>query len=917
MNSILFLEPIFEDDTFKYIAYNFNRHRILNCIGINRSVYILCNVRESEKFIEFIHYYRDCVPRNSMLDPNISIQRVINEYTVITNATPRAFLSLYPEDDFHVKCTMFILTAPTHEIYSKMIKRVKEAHILSPFFYILEPENIEMYFMLNKIFEFKVTDSFDLNSKVATIKVQNNNSFVAGTTCPDFKQFYTPTGLYDCFINDDTVNKFIPNSGNNNEDMNKFARQLPRLKISFSTQNNNVLFDPSQQIVYIIISVECLQQNFQYVLINNSHTLNSDDAVVKLEYNLNSRLYGGSNTDPSVLYEVYNSEKEMLLKFIELYCAEEIFKQLNQKTGPIHWLINNESQNFNLILDRIFFLKMGYKILPYMNLSNGHLKLNRHAIIFNVNHRLPAYKTGTNINLYNFMNDVVAISAEQKLITLNVDTNQIQKCTSKANSKLIDFKYNNIDRYRHLSNDTIFVISTPIELINHSLFEDRHFLNSLPTDGILNLSSKLNISLSNLANTSTFQKNSLLIFYYFLQHGFFIMPCNSLTQSYSFLAPTGLQNDTTMTLAHEYNENVGGFNYSCDEQIFANKYIVNVDFCSYYPSILATYDISYNNTFIVRGSDLLIYMRNVPVFGEIIKYALDDGNLLYSTNTTHKQKQRRQFCYIYEMTDRFNIPENISGIDATSFYLIIMENPNNMPTIGNMCIDFINPPKTLDGCTTESVFTKKMINGFCGSLRNEHFKYSSPQIFSAMIFLGRRIINFVCSIADKLITKQISISDACKLFNSSFNATPCKNIINIDTDGFTIQCNSQQESIDLCIAINKIFNTLFGWEEKNTTSKATNTTNTNTSKNSNKNTFQNGKKKRQNYLKCRVKFSTDYLINIRKKKFLYIVNGGTSVAGYNRITQTETQHILYYYNKKIINFVNLKNNKDLLALLSP
>lgn len=897
MKPILFLEPIYENDVFKYITYNFNRHQIIECIGIHKSIYVLCKLKAEEKFCEIIKYYRDCIPKTSILDPTISVQRVTSEYIVITNANPLAYMSLYPQDDYYCKCALFIFTAPSNEVFKKMRRKLNDIHVLFPEFYMFEPDNIEMNFMLNKIFEFKVTDNFDMSSKISTIKVQGTNSFVAGKKGADFSQIYSPTGLYDCFINDDKVNKFICNNGNKNSDMNKFARELPTVKISFGTQNNVITFEPNEQLVYILLSFSCFKQVFHYVLINNSPTLNSHELIIKLKYKLNRRDEGGSNDNPSIIYLVYDSEKDMLTKFIHLYCYDGIFKQLNLSTGPIHWLINNEAQDMIHILDRIFYLKLGYLIIS--RLSADHLKLNKHALVFNINHKLPYYETGNEIQLYNYLNDVLVVPRpDLKTIVLQCNSNKVQVCTSAGNGDLLNFKYTIADRYRHIGSNKSFYVSTPMELINQAIKEDLKVINNLPIESILQLSNKLNISLSNLANTSNFQKNTLLTFYHFLQSGFFILPCNSPIPSYSLVTPLGsvAADDSSMTTATEFNTSIGGYNFSRDGRIYANSYIVNIDFSSYYPSILATYDISYNNTFIVSGADLLLYMKNIPEFGEYILYSMSLAQNPKIDNTIAPS------CIIYEMSENFRVPDNITCIDTALFYLIIIENITDMPSLGTMCVDFIRPATD----TAQIVYTKKMINSFCGSLINDKFKYASPQIYRAMVFIGRRIINFVCSNADLIMSKRFTIADACRAYNGNFMTSPSKSIINADTDGFTIQCTNEKQANDLCLSINKIFNTMFRNE------KTTNSTSTTTTLSSSVTTGC----KRKNYLKCRIKFNTDYLINIRKKKFIHVSNNGTSVAGYNAIKANETQLILQYYTNKIFDFNILKTNKDLTQLLS-
>lgn len=899
MKPILFLEPVFENDVFKYIIYNFNQHQTIECIGVRKSLYIFCKTEALGRFKEYMEHYQDCIPRTDQFDADITIHRVMTEYQILTNASPIAFMSRFRMDDFTNKCVMYIFSALTEELFKKLKIKMKNLQIIFPYFYILEPENIEMEIMLSKLFEYKQTEHLDIKSKVTTIKVHNNLTFIAGKKIK-LDQIYTPTGIYDCFINDGKVNRFLCNSTNNSRELNNFLHNLPRIKISFSTVNNINSFEPDEQLLYIIISIYCLEKCYHYVLINNSKTLNSNVALIQLKYKLE---YNTSDLkSKNIFYMVMDSESEMLLKFINLYCNNEIFQYLNQTSGPIHWLVNNEAQYSLLLLDRIFFLKMGYQVLRFLTTANNHVKLNKYAIQYNVHHKNPILPSDT-INIYNYINDIIKVPNNNVELFIGQSTNTINITASPVNSSFTDYTYTAKERYKHIADGQTFKISTPISLINQTINVNSKILLELSPENIIKISNKLNYSLSNLTNATNFQKNTLLVFYHFLEHGYILLPCLSIEPSYSILPLQGIER--LMTQSKEYHTVHGGYVYSKNNTIYRMGYISHIDFKSYYASILATFQISFNNTMIINGQDLLAYIKNSPTLEEYL-------NLYCKMNMNRKDNPpsiNAPLTIIYDLDDldNFKSIRNTQDIKGGNFYLIIFENPINMPTLGSLAAGFITEDSSISQCDT--TFKKKMINSLCGCLTNSKFKYTAPHIYRAVVYLGCRIINFVSSIASSLIDGSLNITDACKLFNTNFNAVPCHNIINIDTDGFSIFCRNSNESDVLCKTINSIFNELF--ETFNT----------------------DGSPNRKNYIKCRSKFNTDYMINCQKKKYIYIEdiaesqmmdcddigNNSRNIkrvmsCGFN-INKRQEDIILNYYSNSSIDYNLLRNDLKYVDLL--
>lgn len=356
------------------------------------------------------------------------------------------------------------------------------------------------------------------------------------------------------------------------------------------------------------------------------------------------------------------------------------------------------------------------------------------------------------------------------------------------------YRYDAVKKYQKYKLNEIITVQSPYHLITLMTARARKDLASFLAMDILNTSVAIKTSVSNICATTNFVRTRLFLFYRFLSNGIVLLPASSEDADRAFIHSV-CDDVHKEHLFKQPPTQCGGLNYS-RRGVYENTEIVHLDFRSFYPSILAAFDISFNNVQIMVGDDL--------------RFLLQSG--IYSTS------MYREFIdanvSIFKFDGSFTKISEVDSIVNSDFYILMYGNlgaifNSETYTVGKICAEYLeqNAARSSKG---KRVFDKKFINSMCGYFGNGHFTYASSTIYNVMAYLGRRIVSFVANIVDNILISKDTIAsgDDGSLHGLNFftheSYTVCDRVIYIDTDGLFILAN-ESDGLLICNVVNRLF----------------------------------------------------------------------------------------------------------------
>lgn len=451
--------------------------------------------------------------------------------------------------------------------------------------------------------------------------------------------------------------------------------------------------------------------------------------------------------DNSIYYK-FKNEKQMLEKFTSFFVSGEYAAELS--SGSLHFLLGKDLQKKIVIylIERMFYKDVGL-ILSYMCENSNVFMFSKFEILIETTH--AQLNEFNEICYEDFCNHVITPPTIGKKII----------------KKELMFKPKFIGKYRHIEEGCVIECITRMdqsklvekhiakifEHVNH-----RYYIETLYKEAAL-----LKLSLPTASTASTFLKSKLMVFLsIMIEYGVFIM--KPLGQSCAI----NLTDD--VAIERVKIENKGGFVFSRPGVYFKASHL---DFDSFYPSIVAGFRLDYSTVDVVKKSDLnTIYSHHPWLDGVLDVYELDDCNSLL-------------------ILKDFTVLKEIGKIGLFNmFEKILNERRATNKPVWNRLL-------------------KVNSNAMLGCLAEESFKYSSHALYSAITFLGRKIIKFLaCNI--HLFEIDVDVMALRGLFNG-FNCESTllsNNIINVNTDGFTF---TNPINVDgTIININRFFESLLG-----------------------------------------------------------------------------------------------------------
>lgn len=837
MSQRIFIKPMYECGEFKYITYNFSRVEIVTFDRMEKKIYVFTKLTHSEDFKNHIKsLLKNSTYANSFKE-SVSVCFSTCILKILTNINSLSYISHYPIEDFINHCNLFIFQAKTFKDFTDLKYKLRNLQIVFPFFFILEPANLEMEFVLSQIFKVKGLKRMDHDLGIESVDL-----FYDLKTIPELDEIFLPTDVFRCFVENGNVQNYMCDP--NPKIVLNFFSHIPQIQISYSTKDGTNIFKNSNEVHLIVVSVFFVETVFSFVFIKQQEYIN-------LETKINT------TKNKMIIYE-FTDEMSLIKKFFEMYADGRLFTFINSTTGEVHWLINNNIQSFfYLLLDRAFYLNIAHLFLQSIYIEDKLLYFNKYCIFTELQIRESHVNPikYTKHTLCKYLHDLTH-SGRCHNNNYDVTHNQLIVTVKKKEEKFYTFE--SVRKYSMFRVNDDIDLQTPYYLINAAVTDSIESFQTFSPEPLLQLSSNLRISVSNLSSATKWLRNSLFLFYKFLRNDYFLL--TSINSDVNRIFTNSVLSNPQNRFFQQYQQQIGGSNLARAGIYNNNQIIVHLDFRSFYPSIAAAFNISFNNVQIIKGSDLIQFSQTkCNVFYEFLK--------------------SKAFLFTLEEISAFSPPPNVTDLDREAFYVIIYKDLDNLfnlniYTVGKLCREYLD---ALELNHSNKVF----INSMFGYFGQTQYMYASSVLYNVISYLGRRIISFVAGNVDTILSKDHEQRANLNFLNNVSNSS--KRVIYFDTDGLFIQA-TEDEGYFICDWINQYFK------------KYTN----------------------NDYIKLKYIHKTQFMIVCRKKLYFAIKPENNSIIGPKNISELESELIKDIQKKEIsinMNRFTVKTN-NILSILT-
>lgn len=733
MSKRIFIYPVYDENGFAYCTYNFCGIEYIRFPSMLPTLYVFCNNNFEEYFREIIRacYKNKLLSIDTQIDTKFIYRYNGVAYYTSSNAGALSFLSEVHNDDIDISNTLFAFVVENMEKLNILSQQLECIRVATPIFSVLMPDSLEMMFFLAKLFEIETHGSMDTTSSI--IDVVPKFSKITPNTVMDM---FNPTDMFSCFSESSQVSRFTcyPDA----TAINTFFTLLPRVFINVLLMNPSAGFSEENCIIAINISIY-VESTYHIVLA----------CMPGLTKDL---------CDENMLVIKFDTEKDLLYKFIQTYATGDLIKNISPETGEMHWLFDGSVSDIYNILDRIFYLDMGANVMPFCRCVNKNIMINKNALLFNM--EITNYCTYRQNNRV-WLHYIDSLHEKPAPIEMTLNTEYI----SVKNISDAVYRSSHVAMYRDAVGAEMR-LETPISVIKRYSKRAKSFLQVLNFENLFRQSVAFKISVANMYSLNKLQKSKNLLFLHYIKSGGkILMPTNNLSPSRSFLE--------CGSLVKTYTDKNGGHSFS--RPGIYNEPVVYIDFKSFYPSIYSAFSLSFQNVVIATGADIVKLLRR------------------------HKEMQDYICLYgvVFQFDDSFNRC-HIEEVANDTFYLIVFRLDSDCG-VANICREMIN--KRREGL----IDAKLIMNTLCGCIGSEFFEYNNTDLYNANTYLGRRIISFTASIIDRLGQHNVdAVADLFFAYNVPVGAHSDR-VINIDTDGMCVRVVNESMAKELVKNINHVF----------------------------------------------------------------------------------------------------------------
>lgn len=391
---------MYEKEQFKYITYNFSKVEIVTFDRMKKKIYIFTKLTHTEDFKNHIKsLLKNSTYANSFKD-SVSVYFSTFILKILTNINSLSYISHYPIEDFINQCNLFIFQAKSFKDFTDLKYKLRNLQIVFPFFFILEPSNLEMEFVLSEIFKIKEFKRMDHDRGIELVDLFYD---LKKTNVPQgpLHEIFFPTDMFRCLVENGNIQNYMCDP--NPKIVLKLFSYIPQIQISYSTNDGTNIFKGSNEVHLIVISVLFVETVFSFVFIKQQKYIN-------LETKINT-----TNEHNKMLIYEFADEISLFKKFFEIYADGKLFKFINSTTDEVHWLINNKIQSFfYLLLDRAFYLNIAHLFVPSIYIDGKLLYFNKYCIFTEIqisdNHDVINPVRYTKHSLCEYLNDLSTIT---------------------------------------------------------------------------------------------------------------------------------------------------------------------------------------------------------------------------------------------------------------------------------------------------------------------------------------------------------------------------------------------------------------------------------------------------------------------------------------------------------------------------
>lgn len=814
MSQRIFIKPIYEAEEFKYITYNFSRVEIVTFNRMEKKIYVFTKLTHTEDFKNHIKSYLKNSTNANSFKASVSVYFSTCILKIITNINSLSYISHYPIEDFINHCNLFIFQAKSFKDFTDLKYKLRNLQIVFPFFFILEPTNLEMEFVLSQIFKVKEFKHMDHDLGIESVDL-----FYDLKSIPELDEIFLPTEVFRCLVENGNIQNYMCDS--NPKLVLNFFSYIPQIQISYSTKDGTNTFKNSNEVHLVVVSVFFVETVFSFVFIKQQEYINLKTTI--------------NTTNNKMLIYEFTDEISLIKMFFEMYADGKLFKFINSTTDQVHWLINNNIQSFfYLLLDRAFYLNIAHLFLPSIYIEDKLLYFNKYCIFTELQirecHVNPVRYT--NHTLCEYLHDLTTFKRCKN--NYDITDNQLTITMKKEDEKFYTFE--SVRKYSMFRVNDDIDLQTPYYLIHVAVMDSIESFKTFSPKPLLQLSSTLRISVSNLCSATNSLRNSLFLFYKFLKNDYFLL--TSISSDVNRIYTNSVLSNPQNRFFQQYQQQIGGLNLArvgiYNKNDDNNQNIVHLDFRSFYPSIAAAFNISFNNVQIIKGSDLIQFSQTkCNVFYEFLK--------------------SNSFLFTFEIGG-FSPPPNVTDLDREAFYVIIYKDVDNLfnlnvYTVGKLCRDY------LDALGLNHL-NKVFINSMFGYFGQSKYMYASSVLYNVITYLGRRIVSFVANNVDAILSDDHEQRANLNFEKNVSNNISSRRVIYIDTDGLFILA-TKDEGYFICEWINQYF-------EKYTSN---------------------------NYINLKYMYRAQFMIVCRKKLYFAIKIENNSVIGPKNISEAESELI--------------------------
>lgn len=726
MSKRIFIYPVYDENGFAYCTYNFCNIEYIRFPSMLPTLYVFCNNNFEEYFREIIKacYKNKLLSIDTQLDIKFIYRYTGVAYYTSSNAGALSFLSEMHNDDNDISNTLFAFVVENMEKLNILSKQLECIRVATPIFSVLTPDSLEMMFFLAKLFEIEMhMGAVDATSSII-IDVVPKFSKITPNTVMDI---FNPTDLFSCFSESSQVSRFTcyPDA----TAINTFFTLLPRVFISVLLMNPTAGF--SEENCIIAINMSIYVESTYHIVLACMPGLTKDLC------------------DKNMLVIKFDTEKDLLYKFIQMYATGDLIKNISPETGEMHWLFDGSVSDIYNILDRIFYLDMGANVMPFCRCVNKNIMINKNALLFNIG--TTDYSIAYRQNNRVWLHYINSLHEKPTPIEMTLNTEYI----SVKNVSDTVYRSSHVAMYRDAVGAQMR-LETPISVIKRYSKHAKSFLQVLNFENLFRQSVAFKISIANMYSLNKLQKSKNLLFLHYIRSGGkILMP-------------------TSNSLVRTYTDKNGGYSFS--RPGIYNEPVVYIDFKSFYPSIYSAFSLSFQNVVIATGADIVKLLSH---HNDIQDYICLCG-------------------VVFQFDDSFNRC-HIKEVANDTFYLIVLPLDNDCG-IANICREMISKRK-------EGFIDAKLImNTLCGCIGSEFFEYKNIDLYNANTYLGRRIISFTASIIDRLGQDNVdAVADLFFAYNVPVGAHSDR-VITIDTDGMCVKVVNESMAKELVKNINCVFN---------------------------------------------------------------------------------------------------------------